>query len=103
MERREKSAWQNEERRINAVLNRYPGLHETLQVWCDLELYLERETPLKFEQVISLLAQDRVAREAARSYLNGYGEIGHPHDRDQVESMREKVAWALVDAFDSSK
>jgi len=87
----------NAYREASAIFQRYNGLSETLRAWCGPSL--NPVTPLTFEAVVRIVAADKAAREATKSYLNGRWA----HKDKFADIVRERLAWALVDELGKAR
>lgn len=81
------------------ILSRFFGLRETLYAWCDV--YGQETGPLSLDEVATLLIADSGAREAARQYI-GRGGSAWLRDPERADSVREKLAWAIVEKLSSN-
>jgi hypothetical protein len=83
-------------------LSKHKGLRETLAAWCKNNGDYENIGPLSLDAIVVLLVADTEARKAAMNFLS-YGGHGWEDDPEAAESLRERIAWALVDKYEAER
>jgi hypothetical protein len=69
-------------------------LKETIVGWSDNQGRLVG--PLSLDEVVTAMAYNSEARSLGRALLSGDGEAWE-RDREVADTMRERIAWAIVE------